>query len=410
MKRTPEALLLICLTGSIALGQNVLSQDSVIAPLPQPTVQTPEPFQIPRASDPSLLFAPPPPSPFEWGPLIAKPHFLYRYLYGDGVPVRPGENVITSINSLSPGILFNLGYWYLDYTPTWNIYSNSAFRDNVGEDERFGGLILAGSTSLKLNQSYSYSSEPLIETGRQTTEQSFSEVADLTHRFTQEILSETVVSEASRFAVGYPDSNDWSATQWLHYQFSTQLDTAIGIEGGLINVSSGTDIDYIQPQAQVVWSPVNKLSISGTAGVDHRTFLGTPRATLNTPTYNLSLQYNPFKWTGITLAAGRALDESVFLNESTKNTTWKGSVSQRLLGHFLFIGTVQEHDSDYIYNLTAKNAGREDNNLSYNLRLTWSAFKRGTISIIYLWDRNSSNALGYGFSSRQVGFELGCRF
>jgi hypothetical protein len=34
----------------------------------------------------------------QWGPVGFYPHFLYRFLYGDGVPAQPGEHFATDIN------------------------------------------------------------------------------------------------------------------------------------------------------------------------------------------------------------------------------------------------------------------------------------------------------------------------
>jgi hypothetical protein len=404
-------LLKLFVLGVLAFGSLRLDADEdVFMPLPATPIQTPQAFGVPMISDPSLFFAPPPESPFELGSFVMRPHFLYRFLYGDGVPSSPGHDLTTAINIFDPGILLNYGNWSLDYTPSWNLYSNSAFRDTVDENENFGGLIIFNASTLKLTQSYSYTSQPLIETGRQTTQQNLSEALDFTHRFSQEVFTETVLGENSRYAVGFPDSNDWSATDWLHYQFSSQLDTAIGADVGYIGVNEGSDIIYLDPQGQVTFSPSRKLSLNASGGIDHREFLEHPRVLLNNAIYNVSLQYNPFEWTGINLTAGREMNVSYFVNQSTRNTMWKAGFSQRVLGQFLFVGSVGQHDTDYILNLTAKGAGRDDDTLTYNIRMTWSFLRRGTFSILYLWNRNSSNVRGYGFSSHQVGFDVGYRY
>jgi hypothetical protein len=389
----------------------LVAQQDVFVPLPQAPVQAPQPFGVQMVPDPSLLFAPSPESPFEWGSFILKPHFLYRFLYGDGVQSRPGHQLTTAINSFSPGVLMNLGNWTLDYTPTWNLYSNSAFRDTLGEDERLAGiLVFSEETTLKLSQSYLSSSQPLIETGRQTSEQDLSEAVDISHRFSQEIFSETIFEEASRFAVGFPDSDQWSVTNWLHYQFSPQLDTALGANLGLITFSEGPEIEFVSPEAQATWAPSSKVSVTVSGGVDHREFLTTPRNILTTPIYSATLQYNPFEWTGISITAAQQVNVSYFLNQSTKNTMWRAGLTQRLLEQFLLIASVGQQDTDYISDSTAKNAGREDDTLRCNLRLSWPFLQRGTLTLLYQWSRNNSNVPGFAFSSHQVGIEVGYKF
>jgi hypothetical protein len=400
------------MTASIpAIAQNgVNGSQDVFVPLPSTPIQTPQPFGVQMAADPSLRFAPPPDSPFELGYLALKPHFLYRVLYGDGVPSRPGHDLTTSINSFAPGILMSLGNWSLDYTPTWNLYSNAAFRNVVDENEQFGGLIVLNSSTLKLSQSYVYTAQPLVETGTQTTEQDFSESLNFTHRFSQEIFSESIFDENSRLAIGFPNSNDWSAMDWLHYQFSSQFDTAIGSEFGYISVNEGSNIFYFRPEGQITWSPSKKFSLNVSGGVDRREFLTTHESTLSTPIYSATLQYNPFDWTGISLTAGREVDLSYFVNQSTKNTIWKASLSQRLLEHFFFVATAGEHDSDFISNLTATSAGRNDTTMSYDVQLSWSFLKRGSFTVMYLWTRNNSSVRDYAFSSHQVGGEFSFKY
>ena len=57
-------------------------------------------------------------TPFHWGPVDMRPHFLYRFLYGNGIPAQPGKDTKTVINQVSPGVSLQLGsHWSLDYTP-----------------------------------------------------------------------------------------------------------------------------------------------------------------------------------------------------------------------------------------------------------------------------------------------------
>jgi hypothetical protein len=399
------------LVGFLVGTASTNAQQDVFAPPPPSPVPAPQQFGVRMIPDPSLVFATPPDSPFQWGSFILKPHFLYRFLYGDGIQATPGHQLTTATNSFAPGFLLNMGsQWTLDYTPTWTLYSNSAFHDTLGQAVTLLGATSYEDWTLQFNQGYVYSSQPLVETGRQTSEQDYTTGLNLSRRLGQQFSSETILSQNLRYAVGFPDSNQWTALEWLHYEYVPQLDTAVGASLGYINESQGSNVLSFSPQAQATWAPSSKLSMTLNGGLDRREFLEHPRSILDTPIYSVSVQYNPFEWTGLGLTAGRQVAESYFANESTKDTVWRATLSQRLLEHYLLTASVGQNNADYVSNVTANSAGRNDRTLSYNLRLTWSFFQRGTLAVLYQWDRNSSNAYGFGFSSHQVGFEIGYRY
>ena len=160
----------------------------------------------------------------------------------------------------------------------------------------------------------------------------------------------------------------------------------------------------------MTWSPSSKLSVVLNGGVDHREFLNQSRDTLETPVYSLTVQYAPVETTTFALTAGRDISESLFANESTKDTQWRATLKQRLLKHYLLTANFGRYDSDYIYNETAEGTGRSDKDLSGNVRLTWPILKRGTFGLLYQWGRNTSTASGYAFSSHQIGFEIGYKY
>src|SRR5262249_25812607 len=110
----------------------------------------------------------------DWGPVRARPHLLYRFLYGDGIPAAPGQQEKTAINEIYPGITLNIGeHWWLDYTPTLRYYSNSKFRDTLDHSVSLSGTASYESGVYSLLQSFSTSSESLAETAGQTDTENF---------------------------------------------------------------------------------------------------------------------------------------------------------------------------------------------------------------------------------------------
>ena len=78
-------------------------------------------------------------SPLQWASIAVRPHLHYRYLYGDGIRSGPGQQTKTTIQTISPGVLFEIGSrWSLDYTATQYYYSKDNFRDRLDHSARTG--------------------------------------------------------------------------------------------------------------------------------------------------------------------------------------------------------------------------------------------------------------------------------
>ncbi|MEO6994455.1 MAG: hypothetical protein ABI273_12550, partial [Lacunisphaera sp.] len=189
------------ITGAVSvLGQAVISPPPAVSNIPpafpQPTVTE----SVPAAPAPEV-------SPFQWGFVTAHPHLSYRFLYGDGIQSTPGVQTKTSINSISLGVLFNVGsHWTLDYTPTQTYYSNAAFKDTLDHSLRLLGSTTYENWSFQLGQTFTKSSQPLIETGQQTDEKDYATNATLGYRFNEKVQLDTNLSYVARFTSVYPDS------------------------------------------------------------------------------------------------------------------------------------------------------------------------------------------------------------
>src|SRR5665213_2428606 len=77
---------------------------------------------------------------FQWGPVGLSPEGTYELLHTEGILVGPGHAVSTTLQSFSPGVFFRFGpNWTLDYTPTWEVYSNALFHNTVDHAVRLDG-------------------------------------------------------------------------------------------------------------------------------------------------------------------------------------------------------------------------------------------------------------------------------
>jgi hypothetical protein len=391
------------------------AQEAAVAPLPNSIngvlQQAGIPLPAPDEDPSSIQGADRPTSPFFYPPFLFSPHFYYRFLYEYGVQVRPGHPTTTLIDTFAPGITIGLGpHFIFDYTANWDVYSNHAFRDTLGHSVSLSGTTTLDNWNVEITQGYSYSSQPLVETAIQTTVQDYKTTLDFSRDLGRQFLTETIVNQDLRYAVLFPDSDQWSVDQWMHYRFSAQFDTALGVGAGYVHESQGSDTNYTRPQAQLNWAPTEKIDLKASGGFEHRVFLDYPRTSLNTPTYDFTIQYSPIQTTKLILNFVRQVTPSFFANESTKVSRIDLGVTQRLLKKYFLSGEVGRNDVTYISAEHAAGSVRDDGQTTYTVKLSTSFLKRGTLSLLSYRTRNSSSVAGYGFVTTQFALELGYRY
>lgn len=353
-----------------------------------------------------------PSSPFVWGPVVLSPHLLDRFYYANGLQASPGEKLNSYVDSIAPGTLLDLGSdWSVDYTPTWTFYSSRSFRDTVDQSIRLAGALAFQDDSLQFSQSYVSSHEALIETAMQTYQQIYSTTLDAVHHFNNSLSIESLFNQSIQFITPPPDSYNWSLTNWIHYRFSSGFDLAGGLELGYIAVDPGTNMDYVQPQLRVSYLALERrLTFDIHFGDEEREFLSAHPTYLNSPTLGALIAYKPFVGTSVTLNAGRQVSTSFFVDQITEDTDWSVQLEQRLLRHFTIATGAGYSKSRYVATTNTVLAGREDYAYSYDVRLSSTFLRRGTITGFYQYTQNWSNVQGYSFASSQIGCEVGFKY
>jgi hypothetical protein len=391
---------------TVAHAQTVVVSDPVAPLVPPDLRQVVGSLPAGPGSIEAMLF--PPPSPFVWGPFSLDPHFSDRFLFATGLEDRPGQSSSSYIDTIAAGLTGDVGtHWTFDYTPTWTLYSNKSFTDSFDQSANIAGAFAQENWSLHVTQSYNSSHASLVETAEQTFQQTYGTAIDLTHYLNDQISVEDTFTQTIRRVDPPPETYEWTNTDWLHYRFSSGLDTSLGVGLGYLEDHPGVDSEYIQPQAQVSYPIGTKLSMDVHGGYEDREFLGTPTRKLGTPIYGASLNYVLFEATEISITGSRQVEPSFFSNQVTRSTGWTANLSQRILGHFMFTGSIGYQQSDYLAEVSTVPVNRSDDNRFYTLKLSTPLLGRGRIDVFYTRNQNSSNQGAFAFSSSQVGVELG---
>ena len=347
----------------------------------------------------------------EWGPAVLRAHLSYSYLNGDGIPSAPGQNLTTAIHTITPEFLVDVGTrWMVDYTPSWTFYSNSAFTDTVSQSVRAVGATSYEDWGFNVAQSYSLSTSPLVETGRQTKEEDVGTNLGATWQMNSKLALELTGTQNLRYVWAQPDSFEWSTIDWLHYKAAPGLDTAIGLGYGYVNMTEGPDMTYGRYLGRIGFRVTDKINLNLQGGLETRKFKGAGVGAMNNGTYDASIQYHPMEATILSFSANRGVTASYFASQVTRNSGVGATLQQRFLGLLYLSVGVQHGTSNYLPSAAGVVAGRDDTYDSVNLRLSTTFRRRGTVAAIYQHSRNSSNTTGFGLTSSQYGIEVAWRF
>jgi uncharacterized protein (PEP-CTERM system associated) len=393
-----------------AKGQGIIprSPSQLDAPDASRQIEAEQQKETLDPKSPSYL---PPYSFLQWGPVTARPHLNTSFTYGNSLRSRAGSNANTVVEQISPGSLFELGKkWQLDYTPTLSFYSSKEFKDTLAHNVLFAGGTAYGNWAFTLSQSYSVSSQPLIETGVQTDQESFNTALGASYYFNSKLMLELGLNQSFRTAEAFTSSRDWSTMDWLNYQISNRLSVGAGVGGGYESVSPGPDMTFEQFQAKVNMRIARKLDLDIHGGGEVRQILISGAQDLVNPIYGASVQYHPFEYTTLSLSGNRAVNASLLQGQISESTSISLALNQRLLGLLYLTLSGGFANNRYISSTPGLALNREDDTTSFAASLAYAFTQRGSISIFYNFSDNSSSSGAFDYSSNQVGLQLGYRF
>jgi hypothetical protein len=437
-----HVIVAVCLLAGVATvrAQSVLGSppSAPLVPSSLRDASDSSPFSLPTGVAKSS-------SPFHWGPVAITPHFSDDFTYSDGLQAAPGHPANSYINSFSAGVLLDLGsHWTLDYTPTWVTYTNRTFKNSVNQAFNLGGgkEFGVGDWLLQLSQAYSSDNVPLIETGRQTSQESFGTTLSTSHRFGDRWSFALSGTQNLQFVHSAPNNYDWSTQAQLAYSPGTRLQFSLSYQWGFTDYDPGAYMTHAQSQAGARWRVTDKLALSIQGGGEQSQVHKTGIAAQKTPTWSMSAQYQPFDYTTLSLGTSRSVSPSTstFANGVTNTEGWTAEVGQRLLGHFAFSAglawdkthfsgshtalipdftqtDVLDDDGNIVGTITNVNFTpttvidlRNDSTHSFHVGLSTTLLKRVTIAVSYVQTRNISDTPGFGFTSHQIGGNFGFRW
>ncbi len=412
--KTTWRLVQFTLAGLFVLAESAAAQ-SVIVPPPSVSVTPPAVLEAPPGE--MQVFSPENPlstfpdesEPLQLGPVTVRPHVFYQFAYGTGILSSTNNHNDTIIQSLAPGVLFVLSpRWTLDYTPTFTFYSDKSFKNNVGQAVTLTGGASYENWTFGFLQTFNYSSTPQVQTGTQTAQENY--VTELTAScpLNSKMSVDLGLNQTLNFPDGFQSSREWSTMDWLNYAFWPRLTAGIG--AGFGYVDTVPDSVFEQVQARVGWRATDKISLQASGGAQFSQFTEGGESPLINPDFAAGIQYQPFEQTKISLSANQAVNPSYYQNQIDVVTSVNGDLNQRLLGKLFLDVNAGYNWNNYVATTSGATADSSADYYTVNVRLSTAFLKRGTVGVFYNYSDNLTSQSGLGFSSSQVGFNVGYRY
>jgi hypothetical protein len=356
-----------------------------------------------------------------WGPFDFHPYVAYSLLSESGIGSEPGQHNGTIVNTISEGVTVNLGTrWSLNYGASTAFYSEAGYTDNTSQH-----ISLQGSASYKdwifgLGQSYSETSEPLVETGTQTEETAYGTSLSVSRQLGSKWSFSLGANQSFRFTSQFDNVEAWSGSGGVNYQLLPQISVGLSVNGGYDVIRPGNDMQSEEVQGVIGFHPGQKFTLSLSGGVEDQQFVGTDVPALATPVFAASAGYALFQSTTITLNAARTATPSFFTNQDSVSTVLSLGI-QQILTRKLSLSLIGSYrvtsftsiepgplPSDYSGTAPASSLSvvRSDTTTTVQTSLHYGFTQRLSGSAFYSFSQNSSSQGDFAFSSSQIGMQL----
>jgi len=367
----------------------------------------------------------PVPQIFRFGPVTLRPHGDYNVMYAHGILFDTNDPENTIIQSISPGLRFDIGrQWALDYTPTFQYYSNAKFRNVVNHAISLSGDAEYEAWVFGFSHGTTLTDDPTAATGSQTEQNLHITTLTATRALNEKFSTTLELNQNITLISGSEDSYQWSTMDWLNYLVWPRCTVGIGIGGGydMINADNSfsgnenLDQSFENLEAQGSWRITDKISVQANVGFKYTQFNTAGTSDSLEPIFGAGIQYLPFKHTQLSLDASRTVASSDYyiVSQQTEMTVVNASLTQQLFKKFslgLSIGyAITDYNTAISISSFSASANRTDDDVMFSARLSHPLFKRGTWAIFYQYSDNTSTEKAYSFTSNQVGLDISYSF
>jgi hypothetical protein len=198
---------------------------------------------------------------------------------------------------------------------------------------------------------------------------------------------------------------------YLYYNWLPKLSVGIGGTFGYTWVDDpSTNQSFEQINLRLNYEVTAKLALYASGGVEFRQFDGN-RNTYDSPVFELGVSYHPFEGSYLSLAAGRRIYASGYLEDQDFGATYVAGRFQQRLFHrvYLGLGAGYEH-SNYFATDRDVSATRDDDYWFIEPSVDVLITRWLSAGVYYLHREDSSNDDLFSWEDNQVGVRATLRF
>jgi hypothetical protein len=205
---------------------------------------------------------------------------------------------------------------------------------------------------------------------------------------------------------------------YLYYNWLPKLSVGIGGTFGYTWVDDpSTNQTFEQVNLRLNYEMTAKVNVYASGGVEFRQFDGN-RDTYDSPVFEVGLTYHPFPGTNFSLAAGRRIYPSGYVDNQDFGSTYVAGRFQQRLFHRVYFGLGAGYEnSDYISTNRNVNATRNDDYWFIEPSVDVLITRWLSAGVYYLHREQSSNDNGapggqnfFNWDDNQVGVRATARF
>jgi hypothetical protein len=198
---------------------------------------------------------------------------------------------------------------------------------------------------------------------------------------------------------------------YLYYNWLPKLSVGIGGTFGYVWVDSpSTNQTFEQVNLRLNYDVTAKLALYASAGVEFRQFDGN-RDTYDSPVFELGLTYHPFEGSYISLAAGRRIYPSGYVEDQDFGATYVAARFQQRLFHRVYLGLAGGYEhSNYFATDRNVNATRDDDYWFIEPSVDVLITRWLSTGVYYLHREDISNDDFFSWEDNQVGVRATLRF
>lgn len=343
------------------------------------------------------------------GVFSVHPSAQYQLLYATGLRSGPTGTRSTYIETATAGLMLKAGpKWSARYALRRVDYSARSFSDSIDHSAAFDGRVDGEHFNLQFAQTYDFAKAITVESGRQLEVETLNTSGTGTLRLFPQLSFDLSGEQKLNFLEASPDTYEWSATPGLRYLLLPNLQIGAGVRTGYVVAYRAPDMYYFRPLGHLFWTATKKTTFELQGGLDDWHYVTRSRGFKNLY-LDLGVSTRPTSVTSITASMNEGVAASTFLAEAVKNTGYKVSASQRLLGRIQVTG---RYEYQYLRYRAPRpgERNRRDHVEMIGARVGTTVLRRLTLGGTYSFNKNTSNFRQFRFSSEQFGFEASLRY